>query len=254
MGIQTGKDIDFAVEASSYDEMRSSLILNGLRIYVGTEKPEFGRLRGQYPLNNVHESFRSYFPNPERLVVDADFTLCREDGLYSDGRRPDGIVPTDIHTDLCRRDFTVNAIAVSEDGEVIDPHDGELDCELSRLRCVRNTRERMIEDSLRLLRALRFIVTHQLEPISALDHVLDNPEIVERMDNLSSERIETELQKMFTHDTTESLRVLYRYPQIMFKCFSRKSRIWLKPTTKERSMSDTNTTDTAGGRSNKEST
>ncbi len=71
-----------------------------------------------------------------------------------------------IETDLRRRDFTANAIAVAfDDGRVVDPFGGLSDLSRRRLRCVdpRN----LLEDPLRALRAARFLATHGLSPDAA---------------------------------------------------------------------------------------
>ncbi|HHU22214.1 MAG TPA: CCA tRNA nucleotidyltransferase [Clostridiales bacterium] len=86
-----------------------------------------------------------------------EVTTFRTDGEYADHRRPDTVsFISDINEDLRRRDFTVNAIALSLSGEVIDPFDGRKDIADRIIRCVGNPRERFQEDALRMFRALRF--------------------------------------------------------------------------------------------------
>lgn len=84
-------------------------------------------------------------------------TTFRIDGEYSDNRHPDSVsFSRDIKTDLERRDFTVNAIAVSVSGEIIDPFGGIEDIKRGVIRCVGNAEKRFEEDALRILRAIRF--------------------------------------------------------------------------------------------------
>ncbi len=86
-----------------------------------------------------------------------EITTFRRDGAYSDHRRPDGVDFVDgLEEDLARRDFTVNAMALSPTGEVIDPFDGRADLERGLLRCVGEPERRFREDALRILRLLRF--------------------------------------------------------------------------------------------------
>ena len=66
-------DIDYAVEAESYEHMKKHLIDHNYHIYV--EKKEFGCIKAKCPITNIV----------------GDFTLCRKDGYYSDSRRPDSI-------------------------------------------------------------------------------------------------------------------------------------------------------------------
>lgn len=89
-----------------------------------------------------------------------EITTFRAEGAYSDHRRPDSVrFITDLRGDLARRDFTVNAMAVGEDGGVIDPFGGLDDLHAGIIRCVGQARARFGEDALRILRALRFAAT-----------------------------------------------------------------------------------------------
>ncbi len=85
-------------------------------------------------------------------------TTFRAEQGYSDGRHPDKIsFATTIEEDLSRRDFTMNAIAVSiPQGTIIDPFHGKNDISASVIRTVGNPLERFSEDGLRPLRAIRF--------------------------------------------------------------------------------------------------
>lgn len=86
-----------------------------------------------------------------------EITTYRRDGAYSDHRRPDGVdFVDDLAEDLARRDFTVNAMALSPEGEVIDPFGGQKDLERGLLRCVGEPERRFREDALRILRLVRF--------------------------------------------------------------------------------------------------
>lgn len=135
------KDVDFAVEAESYEAMRAWIVGTGATIFL--ETPQYVTIRANHP---VHGG--------------VDYVLCRKDGAYSDGRRPDEVTPGSILDDLARRDFTMNAIALPqhEKGAPIDPHGGINDIADRFVRCVRGV-ERFEEDRLRILRAYRFAIT-----------------------------------------------------------------------------------------------
>ena len=94
-----------------------------------------------------------------------EVTTLRGEGAYSDGRRPDDVFfVRDIHEDLARRDFTVNAIAYDPlDDRLEDPFDGLGDLDRGVLRAVGDPRERFGEDGLRVLRAARFVATLELD-------------------------------------------------------------------------------------------
>ena len=99
-----------------------------------------------------------------------EITTFRKETGYSDGRHPDKVEYADaIEEDLARRDFTINAIAMTTDCKdcesgikLIDPYGGVSDIQNKRLRCVGNAVDRFNEDSLRILRALRFSIKYDL--------------------------------------------------------------------------------------------
>lgn len=86
-----------------------------------------------------------------------EVTTFRTEGKYSDHRHPDWVrFTTAIEADLSRRDFTINAMALSEDGRLIDPFHGLRDLCRGVIRAVGNPEQRFKEDALRMLRAVRF--------------------------------------------------------------------------------------------------
>ncbi|MDR2802673.1 MAG: CCA tRNA nucleotidyltransferase [Treponema sp.] len=87
-----------------------------------------------------------------------EITTYRADGNYKDGRHPDNVKYTSsIDEDLSRRDFTMNAIAAElPEGRIVDLHGGRDDIEKKIIRCVGRAEDRLNEDGLRALRALRF--------------------------------------------------------------------------------------------------
>jgi len=86
-----------------------------------------------------------------------EVTPFRTEGGYSDHRHPDQVrFVGDLTADLARRDFTVNAMALSAEGIVRDPFGGAEDLRRGVIRCVGEPERRFEEDALRMLRALRF--------------------------------------------------------------------------------------------------
>lgn len=89
--------------------------------------------------------------------VTADIAAFRIDGEYRDYRRPETVIFTaDIGEDLRRRDFTMNAVAVSPVRGVVDPYHGIGDIRRRIIRGIGDPRLRFEEDALRILRAIRF--------------------------------------------------------------------------------------------------
>lgn len=204
------KDIDYSVEAQSYLDMKQHLVSRGLKILY--EKPEYLTIRAKQPDGSV-----------------ADFVLCRRDGTYEDGRRPLRVVQGVLYDDLSRRDFTMNAIAKDEKGEYIDPFHGREDIKQKIIRCVGGV-DRLQEDALRMLRAIRFLVVLPGFKLDQPIHeALQDPKMVDRLCAISKERIRNELEKCFVFDTYKSLQVLLGYPLVMQRLFS-DQRMWLKPT------------------------
>lgn len=86
-----------------------------------------------------------------------EITTFRIDGNYLDGRHPESVCfVRSLKEDLARRDFTVNAMALNKEGKLCDPFDGQADLKAGLIRAVGDPVRRFEEDSLRLLRAVRF--------------------------------------------------------------------------------------------------
>lgn len=86
-----------------------------------------------------------------------EVTPYRTESTYSDARRPDSVTfGVSLHEDLQRRDFTINALAYRiSTGELVDQYGGVEDIAAERLRTVGNPDERLNEDALRMMRAVR---------------------------------------------------------------------------------------------------
>lgn len=214
------KDRDFAVEAPSFEAMQEWVEAQATKVFL--VKPEF-------------LTIRALVPDEVTGKPDArDFVLCRKDGTYSDGRRPDAVEVGTIFDDLARRDFTVNAMAREVlSGNLVDPFGGEKDLDRRVLRCVGSAEERFGEDALRILRALRFSLTKGLTPDEDIQAVFQAAAWAEHLSKVSVERIGDELDKCFKHDTPATLRALSgMHPDFTDALFSRG--LWLHTTLKKR--------------------
>lgn len=86
-----------------------------------------------------------------------EITTFRTESTYQDFRRPDMVTfVRSLKEDLKRRDFTINALAMDVEGEIIDLFDGMADLKRQIIRAVGNPKERFHEDALRMMRGLRF--------------------------------------------------------------------------------------------------
>ncbi len=124
-----------------------------------------------------------------------EITTHRADAYDESSRKPIVEFGDNVHDDLARRDFTVNAMAIDlADGALVDPFGGAADLEAGRLRTPLDPEISFSDDPLRMLRAARFIATLGLEPdLKLLDAV---GAMRERMAIVSVERVRDELQKM----------------------------------------------------------
>lgn len=140
-------------------------------------------------------------PNEEPLRVDV--TAFRVEEGYSDHRRPDRVIlSASVQDDLSRRDFTINAIALSwPELEVVDPFGGSRDLRKRIIRAVGEPRERFREDPLRMLRAVRFRseLGFRIEPATrqAIGCLSDMIGLV------SKERIRNEVIRILTGEFAE---------------------------------------------------
>lgn len=122
-------------------------------------------------------------------------TTFRTESGYQDYRRPDQVTfVRSLKDDLKRRDFTINALAMKEDGTVIDLFDGLGDLQRHLIRAVGNPEERFHEDALRMMRAVRFAakLDFQIDP-ATLQGVTDNGALLEK---IAIERIAVEFTKL----------------------------------------------------------
>ena len=130
------------------------------------------------------------------IIADTPYeiTTYRIDRGYSDSRHPDRVDFTGkLSEDMARRDFTINAMAMDSEGNVIDRYGGREDIEKKIIRAVGNPDRRFSEDALRILRALRFSARlgFDIEEKTA-KALVRNSKLLE---NISAERIFSEISK-----------------------------------------------------------
>jgi poly(A) polymerase len=169
-----GTELDFATDAHPRDVIKLLQGWADARYLVGIRFGTVGARKDEYRL---------------------EITTFREEVYAEDSRHPVVTYAKDVETDLSRRDFTINAMAVRLlDAEFLDPHRGLYDLAHRQLRTPLAPEVAFADDPLRMLRAARFISTLGLEPA---------PEIVEavramkdRLTIVSAERIRDELSKL----------------------------------------------------------
>lgn len=218
------KDWDFAVEAESFDHMRQWLIENNFVIFA--ETPKYFTLRARAPKDKF------VFGTLNLTGTTFDFTLCREEKDYEDGRHPNIVTVGTILDDLSRRDFTMNAVAIDKTGRTIDPFSGVLDIQNEIIRCVGST-ERLKEDGLRIFRAIRFKLQTGFQFDEDIVEFLDSYSNAQYVENISVDRVRDELTKCFKINNAASIHHVHRYIHFFAHAMIHDG-LWLKPTTESK--------------------
>lgn len=139
----------------------------------------------------------------KRGTTHFEVTTHRADAYSPDSRKPDVRFASAVDADLWRRDFTVNAMALSlPDLQLSDPTGGASDLASKTLRTPLSPEESFGDDPLRMLRAARFIAGYDLAPDPALVQAVH--EMAERLKIVSAERIRDELNKLIALPTTSA--------------------------------------------------
>ncbi|MDR2493117.1 MAG: HD domain-containing protein [Coriobacteriales bacterium] len=141
-----------------------------------------------------------------------EVTTFRVEGDYADARRPAQVgFVSSLREDLSRRDFTVNAMAYHPRTGLIDPHGGRRDLRRRELVAVGRADERLKEDALRIMRALRFSSQRELSISPQLGSALhDNRWQLLR---IAPERVSAELKGVLSGAGV--LDVLLAYPDVL---------------------------------------
>jgi poly(A) polymerase len=176
-------DIDLTTDARPSESKR---VVAGWADHVWTQGERFGTI-------GVSKGGRTY-----------EITTHRAEAYVPDSRKPSVEFADAIESDLSRRDFTVNAMALrlgggpEEEPELIDPFGGAIDLVAGVLRTPLSPAESFSDDPLRMLRAARFVAGYALEPEPELvDAIRD---LADRMSIVSAERIRDELDKLLVVD------------------------------------------------------
>ncbi len=225
LGVHT-KDIDFTVVLDDinqtvdqgWDTMLTFLKDQGFKVFLKTK--DCFTVRAMFPKGHKHQG----------LV--ADFVMARKDlGFVSGTRKPILQLGT-LSDDLMRRDFTVNAMAMDMDGNIIDDWGGQRALQQMTLRTPLDPMTTLMDDPLRLLRALRFSITRGFRISDILWDAMMQPGILVKMkDVVSQDRMRDEVTKMMAHDTVKSLKLLSSIPGLLDVVFS--DGLWLMPTSKK---------------------
>lgn len=225
LGIDS-KDIDFTFVCEEsqtveqgWSEMRSWMLERGFEIFLETQ--DCFTIRAKFPKDHQFSG----------LV--ADFVMARKEVGYVEGTRRPILELGTLEDDLLRRDFTLNALAEDIDGNIIDLFGGIEDLKMGILRTPMDANITMMDDPLRILRALRFTVTKDFFMSDDIWEAMKQPNILKKLEQtVSSQRIREEIDKMMRFNTTRSFRLLMDVDEIIpgFLELIFKDGMWMKPT------------------------
>ena len=178
-------DIDLTTDARPPEIKRR---LDGWADSIWTQGERFGTIGAQ---RDTGAGKRTY-----------EITTFRAESYADDSRKPHVVFADAIESDLSRRDFTVNAMALELTGatmpELVDPFGGAADLATRVLRTPLRPEVSFTDDPLRMLRAARFVAGYELDPDAALVAAVER--MAGRLEIVSAERIRDELDKLITVD------------------------------------------------------
>jgi len=179
-------DYDFTTDATP-DQIEAVLAgFDGVEA-VWTQGKRFGTIGAKVRLGT------------DGRVVDHEITTHRAEAYDPESRKPDVTFANDIEADLSRRDFTINAMALSlPDARLVDPFGGTADLAAKVLRTPLTAAESFSDDPLRMLRAARFLTRYELKPDDELVAAVEA--MGERLEIVSAERIRDELDRLLVLD------------------------------------------------------
>lgn len=133
---------------------------------------------------------------PDETLKNIEITPYRLESSYSDSRHPDQVIFSEkLEDDLKRRDFTINAMAYNVSSEtLVDLYEGIKDLERKTIKTVGNPNDRFTEDTLRILRAVRFAT--ELEFVIDFDTQEAIIKFSNQLEKISKERIRDEFVKI----------------------------------------------------------
>ena len=166
------EEIQFIVEKIREEKHEAYLVGGCVRDLLRKTKPKDWDIATNAKPEEIEEIFPKTFSNnnfgtvtvvtesADPTLREVEITPYRIDEKYTDKRHPDEIKwAQSIEEDLSRRDFTVNALALGPDLELVDPFEGQKDLKEKVIKAVGEAQDRFSEDALRMMRAVRFAVS-----------------------------------------------------------------------------------------------
>ena len=152
------------------------------------------------------DPFTFKFGNVKTIIneIEVDITTLRTESNYTDLRHPEKIeFIKDPKIDSLRRDFTINALYMDKDGKILDFHNGVQDLKDKIIRMIGEPNNRIKEDPVRILRALRFGLTLNMTIEDSLLLAIKLHQ--DLLNNVSDFRIKDEINKMVKGKSKENV-------------------------------------------------
>ena len=205
MNIKLPDEVIFALELIEKHGFEAYLVGGCVRDFVMGKIPHDFDIATSCLPSNIRDIFKD-FSNFDQGIKHGtvgviinnrliEITTYRIDGEYLDARHPSSVsFTTSLLEDLKRRDFTMNALALNKNLEIVDYFNGIEDIKNKRIRAVGNPYMRFNEDALRVLRALRFASTLDFKIEEETSKAIF--ECYHLLEKISVERIYIELKKL----------------------------------------------------------
>lgn len=143
--------------------------------------------------------------------VSFEITTFRMESNYEDNRHPSSVMyVNDLNVDLIRRDFTINALCIDKNDQIIDLVNGKTDLENKILRTIGNSQKSFQDDALRILRAIRFASYLDFKMSDEIiEAIKDNKKLLK---NISYQQKKKELDKIFASNKAyEGIKLIQKY-------------------------------------------
>lgn len=153
-------------------------------------------------------------PSSDADLKPFEITTFRTESNYLDNRRPENVDwGKSLEEDLQRRDFTINAMALDHNLEIIDPHEGRVDIQKKLIRAVGDPHERFAEDALRMIRAVRIAaeLNFKIEDTTK-NAIITHAKTIQK---ISKERVKDELFKILASDHPYEGMMIFREVELM---------------------------------------
>lgn len=230
------KDVDIVLECNSIEELQDEIMSFDSNADIRVIDATFGRILAGVDLEKFNWLAKNYSSGRGKrpTTIYVDFIIAREEGDYRDGQHPSFLRFSSIESDLQRRDFTINSIAINDQTEeVLDLFNGREDITRKRIVTIRDCYSTFSEHGMRILRALRISVEKQMNIdrsiwLDLTDHSEEYASLLSKP--IFQDSIRTELTRMLKFDTVQALQLINTLPFSIKKAIFTEN--WLMATNK----------------------